>query len=98
MEHWFRMRGRCGSCGLDLQRGETDYFIGSMLFNLVLGEMVFAAVFVAVLVWQWPSVQWDVIQWLAPAGLLVTPMLLFPVSKLAWLGFDLALRPEAPRE
>jgi uncharacterized protein (DUF983 family) len=94
--HWWRMRTACGQCGLDLQRGEPDYFIGSMMFNLVLGEGVFVLLLLGVMWWRWPAVAWDALQFLAPLGLVVMPAVLFPVSKLAWLGFDLALRPEPP--
>ncbi|MBL8962292.1 MAG: DUF983 domain-containing protein [Gemmatimonadetes bacterium] len=94
--HWWRMRPACGQCGLDLQRGEADYFIGSMMFNLVLGEGVFVLALLGAMAWRWPDVPWDALQVAVPLGLVLTPAILFPVSKLAWLGFDLALRPEPP--
>lgn len=90
------MRATCGSCGLDLQRGEADYFIGSMMFNLVLGEGVFVLALLGSMAARWPEVPWDALQVMVPLGLVVTPAILFPISKLAWLGFDLALRPERP--
>lgn len=95
--HWWRMRSHCGHCGLHLERGEADYFIGSMMFNLVLGEGVFVVALLGTLAWQWPRVPWDALQVAIPLGLVFAPAVLFPVSKLAWLGFDLALRPEGPR-
>ncbi len=91
--HWWRMRRACGACQLDLERGEPDYFIGSMMFNLVLGEGLFVLILVAVLAARWPAIPWESLQVVVPAGLVAAPALLFPVSKLAWLGFDLALRP-----
>src|SRR6185503_14760867 len=48
-EHWFKMRHECGNCGLAIERGERDYFIGSMMFNLAVSEMLFAIVFVTTL-------------------------------------------------
>lgn len=92
--HWFRMRERCGRCGIRIERGEQDYFIGSMMFNLLLSELLFAAAFVATLVVLWPDVPWDVLQYAAPAAMFAAPFALFPFSKLAWLAFDLVLRPE----
>lgn len=92
------MRERCGNCGLAIERGERDYFIGSMMFNLAVSEMLFAIVFVTTLVISWPNVPWDTLQWAAPLGIGVAPFVFFPFSKLAWLGFDILLRPVAPDE
>jgi uncharacterized protein (DUF983 family) len=93
---WFRLRPACGHCQRSLERGEPDYFIGGMMFNLILSELVFAAIFVAVLVAMWPTVPWDGIQVGAPLGMALAPVVLYPVSKLAWLAFDLAFRPDPP--
>lgn len=91
--HWFRLRQRCGACHELLERGEHDYFLGAMLFNLLLGEFIFTAVFVTILLSRWPAVPWDAIQVLAPLGMIVAPLLTYPFSKVLWLSFDLALRP-----
>ncbi|MBC7894880.1 MAG: DUF983 domain-containing protein [Cytophagaceae bacterium] len=91
--NWFRMRERCGNCNELLERGEHDYFLGAMLFNLVLGEFLFVAIFVVILLRQWPDVPWDAIQLWVPLGMIMMPVVTYPVSKLLWLSFDLALRP-----
>jgi uncharacterized protein (DUF983 family) len=96
--HWFKMRARCGNCGLAIERGERDYFIGSMLFNLVVSEMLFAVGFIMTLLVTWPNVPWDTLQWAAPLAMAAAPFVLFPFSKLAWLGFDILLRPVTPDE
>jgi len=93
LQHWFRMRVRCGTCGLAIERGERDYFIGSMMFNLVVSELLFAGAFIATLVTAWPNVRWDMLQWAAPLAMAAAPFILFPFSKLTWLGFDILLRP-----
>jgi uncharacterized protein (DUF983 family) len=98
MRHWFKMRDRCGNCGLAIERGERDYFIGSMMFNLGVSEGLFAVVFVSTMIARWPDVPWDTLQWAAPLGMLAAPFVLFPFSKLAWLGFDILLRPISPDE
>ena len=92
------MRERCGNCGLAIERGERDYFIGSMMFNLVVSEGLFATGFVLTLLIAWPNVPWDTLEWLAPLAMLAAPFVLFPFSKLAWLGFDILLRPVTPDE
>ena len=98
LQHWFKMRDRCGTCGLAIERGERDYFIGSMMFNLVVSEFLFATVLVVTLVAGWPNVPWDTLQWAAPLGMGAAPFVLFPFSKLMWLGFDILLRPVTPDE
>ena len=94
-ETWFRMRPECGACGRPLERGESDYWIGALLFNLILAELIFAIAFVGTLVAMWPRVPWTGIQWAAPIGMALTPLLTFPVSKLLWLAFDLSIRPDS---
>lgn len=94
--HWFRLRPACGHCQRPLERGEQDYFLGGMLFNLVLAELLFATVFVALLVILWPAVPWDGIQVGAPIGMALAPVILYPISKLVWLAVDLAFRPDRP--
>ncbi|MEO6446297.1 MAG: hypothetical protein ABIZ91_07025 [Gemmatimonadaceae bacterium] len=91
---WFHILPACGHCHLLLERGEPDYFLGAMLFNLVLAELLFVGIFVTVLIVMWPTVPWDGIQIGAPIGMAVAPFVLYPVSKLTWLAFDLSFRPE----
>ena len=93
LQHYFRMRERCARCGLRIERGEQDYFIGSMMFNLVLAELLFAVGFVTTLIVAWPRVPWDTLEWAAPLGMAAAPFVLFPFSKLVWLGSDILLRP-----
>ncbi len=96
LRHWLQLRERCGACDAALSRGEADHFLGAMLFNLVIGELLFAAVLVAILVQTWPSPPWGTLERWAPIGALVTPFVLFPFSKLLWLGADLLVRPDTP--
>ena len=96
LQHWWRLRVRCGSCQQLLERGERDYFVGAMMFNLALAELLFTAVFVTALVASWPRVNWNLLQVVLPAGMVLAPILMYPVSKLLWLAFDLMLRPDRP--
>jgi len=92
-KHWFRMNERCGECGLRIEREGHDYLAGSVMFNIVLAELLFAFVLVAYLLIVWPAVNWNVLEIAAPLGMAIAPFLLFPFSKLVWLAVDLALRP-----
>lgn len=69
--------------------------MGSLTMNLVLSELIFAAIFIGVILYQWPAPNWTVIQYALPCGVALAPIAMFPVSKLAWFGVDLALRPDS---
>jgi uncharacterized protein (DUF983 family) len=98
LEHWLKLRVRCGTCGLRLQRGEHDYFIGSMMILFVLAGSLLLGVLVVTLLVTWPAVPWDLLQNGLPILMLVALPALFPFSKLLWLAFDLMLRPVSPEE
>jgi uncharacterized protein (DUF983 family) len=91
---WFKMRERCPRCGFPLQRGEEhDYWIGGYMFNVVLSEMLAVVVVGGAILLTWPNVPWRPIWFGAIALMVAAPFLLFPVSRTAWLAFDLMFRP-----
>ena len=99
LRSWFHLRDRCGVCGLRLERGEAeDYYLGGMLLNLVLSELVFAVLFLVLLIALWPNVPWTALEYGIAAAVLVAPFLFYPMSKLLWLAFDIAFRPVTPAE
>ena len=92
---WFRLRERCAHCGLPLERGEQhDYWIGGMMFNIVLGEMLAVVAIGGAILLTWPAVPWAAIRIGAIALMLAAPFLLYPMSRLMWLAFDLIFRPK----
>jgi uncharacterized protein (DUF983 family) len=93
LRSWFRLNDRCPRCGIRVEREGHDYMAGSLMFNLVLAEVIFAVLFVAYLLITWPNPNWDMLEIVAPLGMAVAPFVLFPFSKLVWLAADLALRP-----
>ena len=97
LENWLHLRVRCGNCGLRLQRGEHDTIMGSVfvLFTMV-GLVCYAAIIVAILASR--ETPWDLLQFGLPPLALVLVVVLYPVSKLAWLAFDLMLRPVTREE
>ena len=88
-----RMRSRCPACGLELDRGESDYFYGAYLLNFVAAELVPVAVFVAALVATWPSPPWNALMAITVALAILAPIALYPTTKAIWLAVDLMLRP-----
>jgi uncharacterized protein (DUF983 family) len=99
LEHWLKMRVRCGSCGIRLERGEHDYFMGSMMLNFVMtGGLLLVAIFTLLIANGATDSTWDILQWGGPVAMVVLPFLLFPYSKLVWLAFDIMLRPVTEQE
>jgi uncharacterized protein (DUF983 family) len=95
---WFRFRVHCPSCGLPLERGEHGYQVGSYMFNLVASELIFALVFLAVLIWTWPTPPWTLLQYGGIGLMVLAPLLFFPFSKTLFLAFDLLFRPATREE
>ena len=93
LKNWLKMNDRCPVCGIRVEREGHDYMAGSLMFNLVLAELIFAFALVVYLVLAWPSPNWGMLEIVAPVGMAVAPFVLFPYSKLVWLAADLALRP-----
>lgn len=90
------MRARCSTCGLRLERGEQGYHVGSYMFNIIAAELLWAAIFLGILVATWPSPPWDVLLYGGIAIMVIAPFLFFPFSKTVFLAFDLIFRPPGP--
>lgn len=90
---WFAMRDRCPGCGLRTDRGEHDFWAGAWMLNLVGAETLFALLLAAGVIVVWPDVPWRVVTWIGVSGMLVLPLLLYPVSRTLWLAIDLSVQP-----
>ena len=95
---WFGLRPSCPRCGLRLDRGEHDYFLGAIVFNMAFAEGLFAVGLLAVLVATWPDPPWTGIYVGGIAAMIAAPIALYPYSKLCWLAFDLLFRPLRPED
>jgi len=91
---WLRMADRCPTCGMHLERGESGYLVGSYMFNMIAAELVFAAVFIGVLIASWPDPPWTLLQYGGGVLMILMPVLFYPFSKTLFLAFDLAFRPK----
>jgi uncharacterized protein (DUF983 family) len=99
LRSWFHLRERCAVCGLRLERGEEeDYYLGGVMFNLFLSELVFAVLFLVLVIALWPNVPWTALEYIIAAAVLIAPFLFYPMSKLLWLAFDIAFRPVTAAE
>jgi hypothetical protein len=90
---WGAVRERCAACGFRFERSDDRYFAGAMLVNLISAELLFAIGFVAAILLTWPAVPWDALTYGGAAGMLLLPLLFYPVSKVLWLALDVLLRP-----
>ena len=95
---WFKLAPMCPRCRLRPERGESDYFLGGMMLNIALAEGVFVLALIVTLAVTWPRVPWSLLQYGAPAAMVLAPIVLYPFSKLTWLAFDRALRPATPND
>lgn len=68
------------------------------MFNIVAAELVFAAIFLSVVVATWPSPPWDVLLYGGVILMIVAPFLLYPFSKTVFLAFDLIFRPASTED
>jgi hypothetical protein len=87
------MRPACPVCGLHFERGEQGYIVGAYMFNIVAAELVFAAIFIGVLVATWPAPPWTFLQYGGGLLMVVMPFLFYPFSKTLFLAMDLWVRP-----
>lgn len=97
-ESWFKPRPRCPVCALRLERGEEGYQVGSYMFNLIAAELIFAALFLAVVAATWPDPPWPALQIGGMILMVAAPFIFFPFSKTLFLAFDLLFRPATPDE
>jgi uncharacterized protein (DUF983 family) len=97
-ESWLKPRARCPSCGLPLERGDQGYQVGSYMFNIIAAELLFAALFLGIVVATWPSPPWTALQIGGVILMVAAPFAFFPFSKTLFLAFDLVFRPATPDE
>ncbi len=95
---WLKRLAGCPVCGIRLDRGENDYFIGAYMVNLIAAEVLLAAGLLVVLLATWPAPPWDAIQYGGVALMIVLPVVTYPFTELLWLAFDLVFRPLTPAE
>jgi uncharacterized protein (DUF983 family) len=87
-----RPRERCPSCGLRLER-EEGYYLGAMLLNVLVAELLFIVGFAVALVQTWPHPPWAALTLGSVVGVVVLPFALYPFARALWLAFDLLVQP-----
>lgn len=97
-ETMFALKEHCPTCGLRMQRGESDYFVGTYLFNLIMVEMILYVGVFAFIIFTWPDPPWNVIMWVTAVLMIAGCFICYPFAKATWLAVDLAIRPISPEE
>ena len=92
-EGFFRMKERCPTCGMLLERGESDYFLGGYTLNLIAVEILLALAFLIVVIVTWPSPPWDALMYGGVILSILGAVLCYPFAKTTWLAVDLIFRP-----
>lgn len=90
---FFHIKERCPRCGILLERGESDYFLGAYTLNLIAVEVLLALGFVIVMVVTWPNPPWNGLQWGGLVLSLLGAIFCYPFAKTTWLAVDLLFRP-----
>ncbi len=93
---WLRLAERCPHCAFRPDRGEPDHFLGGYVVNLGIAEAVAAILWVVLLTVTWPDPSWVLMQWAAAVLVVLTPVLLYPVTRLLFLAVDLIAQPHRP--
>lgn len=91
--NYLQQRDLCPTCGLKLDRGERDFFIGAYTINLIAAELLVVFGGLAVALMTWPDVPWRGLTWGLAALMVAAPIALYPVSRQLWLACDLVFRP-----
>lgn len=91
---FFDLKERCPKCGMMLERGESDYFLGAYTLNLIAVEVVLALGFVVALMMTWPKPPWDALEYGGVVLSILGAILCYPFAKTTWLAVDLIFRPQ----
>ena len=97
-QSFFKLKERCPTCGLILERGESDYFVGAYLFNLIAVELILFFCVCGFVYVTWPNPPWDIITYTTAILMLSGCVLCYPFAKTTWLAVDIAIRPLSEEE
>lgn len=97
-QSFFTLKRHCPGCGLRLERGEGDYFVGAYLFNLIAVELILFVAVCGFVYLTWPDPPWDLITYVTGFLMLAGCVLCYPFAKTTWLAVDIAIRPLSDEE
>lgn len=94
VQRWLRVGPACPTCRQSVDRPEPGYYLGALMVNLVLAELLLATAVLTVVLMSWPAVPWTTVLYGGATMMLLAPVASYPVTKLIWLAIDLRLQPE----
>ena len=68
-------------------------FIGALLVNFVLAEIVVVVALITVMIATWPDTPWTALTWGTAILAVVSPIVTYPFTLTFWLAIDMAFRP-----
>lgn len=95
---WLTFLPACHACGLRLERGEEDHWLGAYLINFIVIELLIVIAMTVVILRTWPSVRWEIVVYGALIPAVPGPILTYPFAKNVWLAIDLLMRPPEPAD
>lgn len=94
---FFELEERCHGCGLAFER-EEGYWLGAMVIDLAVTEVLFGLLLVGTMLVTWPAVPWTPLLVAAVIVNAVVPVVAYPWSRTVWLALDLTVRPPSVAE
>ena len=86
------MRPRCPGCRYDFTR-EPGYWVTAIIVNVAVIEGLFLLLFIGVVIFTAPEVNWPLILVAGIVMNLVFPIFFYPYSKMLWMALDLSVHP-----
>jgi uncharacterized protein (DUF983 family) len=96
-QSWGQLKPECPRCSFHFER-ESGYWVGALIINIGLAEILFFLTFVPTLIFTWPDVPWQPLALIALVTQIIVPWWFYPRSKTAFLGFDLYFNPRRALE
>jgi uncharacterized protein (DUF983 family) len=97
-DNWLRLKEHCPTCDLRFERID-GYWLGSMVINLAVTQVLLLAALVGLLIATWPDVPWTGVLIAVVTIAVVVPLLVHPLSRLLWVAgerhFHLRSHPDA---
>ncbi len=87
---WFKMNDNCPVCGFHFER-EEGYFTGAMAVNLVVSELLLAAIAIPLALQPWASL--GSLLLIGGALAILLPLLFYRHSKGLWMSVDHIFHP-----